>query len=107
YEYPAPTITSPVSGDTLNTNTPTITGTALPGSEVEVTIGAQTLNATTNEDGEWSVVAAPLPDGVYVISAQEGESATAWASNVRIAYPVPTITSPVPGTTLSTQTPTF
>jgi hypothetical protein len=62
----ASTITSP--GATADT-TPTISGTGEPGASVVVTVDGQTLAATVDASGVWSVdVPVSLDDGTYPVS---------------------------------------
>ena len=63
---PTVTITGGASVDTWDT-TPTISGTtdATPGLTLTVSIGSQSLPATVQSDGSWSVTAAALGAGTY------------------------------------------
>ncbi|WP_051265817.1 Ig-like domain-containing protein [Nakamurella lactea] len=67
----APVITSPTDGATTDDTTPDISGTAEPGSEVEVFIDGYPIGTVTADDqGGWTLtVPEPLPDGDYEISA--------------------------------------
>ncbi len=68
----APTVISIIGGASRSTNdaTPMIAGTtdANDGREITVTVGTQTLTASAFF-GTWSVVAAHLADGIYVVNA--------------------------------------
>ncbi|MBK5333253.1 MAG: DUF3494 domain-containing protein, partial [Ilumatobacteraceae bacterium] len=95
---PAITITG---GATVNTadNTPTISGTTTVDTPatVTVTIGAQTLPATVQSDGTWTVTAASLANAAYTVNAVAtdavGNIGTATQSlTVDITPPVVTIT---------------
>ncbi|MGD9189119.1 MAG: VCBS domain-containing protein, partial [Desulfobacteraceae bacterium] len=64
-------------GDTSD-NTPTITGTAEPGSTITLEVGNVTMTATADADGHWTVTvpeATPLTDGVYTIDGTATDSA--------------------------------
>ncbi len=62
----APTFSSPAEGSFTSDATPTLTGTAEPGTIVRVTVGGTTVCSTvTPASGQWScVVPNPLPDGL-------------------------------------------
>ncbi|MCA9388187.1 hypothetical protein KC644_00315 [Candidatus Berkelbacteria bacterium] len=63
---PPPTITSPTTGQVLTDTTPPITGTGIPGAEIEVTIvkTGEILTTTVLPDGSWSVQPTiALPEG--------------------------------------------
>jgi hypothetical protein len=68
----APTIIAIIGGASRSTNdaTPMIAGTtdANDGRQITVTVGTQTLTAVVSV-GTWSVVAAHLGDGTYVVNA--------------------------------------
>jgi T1SS-143 domain-containing protein len=64
-------------GDTSD-NTPTITGTAEPGSTIMLEVGDVTLTTTADAEGHWTVTvpdATPLSDGVYTIDGTATDSA--------------------------------
>ncbi|MBI5551755.1 MAG: Ig-like domain-containing protein, partial [Desulfobacterales bacterium] len=67
-------------GGLTNDNTPTINGTAEPGSTIIVEVGGVTMATIADADGNWSVTVpdgSPLSDGSYTITAtatnNEGE----------------------------------
>ena len=66
-------ITSPSSGEEVDTATPTISGTATPGAEVVITIdGEEVATVIADDDGNWSYElgdADTLEDGPHTISA--------------------------------------
>ncbi|MGD9224707.1 MAG: Ig-like domain-containing protein, partial [Desulfobacteraceae bacterium] len=58
--------------------TPTITGTAGPGSTIIIEVGDVTLTTSADADGNWSVTipeSTPLPDGGYTITGTATDSA--------------------------------
>jgi hypothetical protein len=66
----APTITAPASGSFTGDPTPTISGTAVPGSTVTVREGSLVVcTATVAADGTWSCDAAVLNDGSHTLTA--------------------------------------
>ncbi|MFC3195979.1 Ig-like domain-containing protein, partial [Marinicella sediminis] len=108
----APVITSPTAGQLTNNNTPTVTGTAEPGSTVTVTgpLG-ETCSVVADINGDWSCDIAPaLADGTNLLSATAtdpagNESAAATVSiEIDTSAPaapvinVPTNGDPVTGT---------
>ncbi|EKO1001821.1 Ig-like domain repeat protein, partial [Salmonella enterica subsp. enterica] len=74
------TTDSGVKGDyTTNVAMPTLTGTAEPGSAIQLIIKADIYTTTANAEGQWSVTLSDsLPDGNYLYSV----SATDIAGNV-------------------------
>ncbi len=68
-------INGPASGALLNNNMPTITGTAVPGAQVVISIevgGTPTTLGTVTADasGNWTLpLTSPLADGPYVVTA--------------------------------------
>ncbi|MEN7527081.1 Ig-like domain-containing protein [Cupriavidus sp. DL-D2] len=78
------------SGDSTNDTTPLLSGTAEPGSIVEISNGSAVLGtATADEDGNWTFTpTVPLTDGVYTLTA----TATDAAGNTGAASPAFTLT---------------
>jgi large repetitive protein len=110
----APVITTPAEGSRTNDNTPTISGTAEPGSTVTVTENGTTLcTATANASGNWSCVpGTPLADGPHAIVATAANSVgTGPASPVRnftvdtTAPAIPVINTPTEGSRTTDTTP--
>ncbi len=113
----APVIFIPEAGSTTNNNTPTISGTAEPGSTANVSeTGNPVCAATADGAGTWSCVpGTALSDGPHTISA----TATDAAGNVSPAStPVsfvvdttppapPVVNAPPAGGTTNDDTPTF
>jgi large repetitive protein len=120
----APVITSPAAGSTTDDNTPTITGTAEPGSTVTVSEGGNPI-CTAQADpvtGAWSCEpATPLADGPHTITATAtdpagNESGPSPARTFTVDTTVPgdttppeppVITSPAAGSTTGDNTPTI
>ena len=112
---PAVSITSPVSGATVSTRTPTLAGAASAGagdlSQVSVRVYAgsaasgtplQTLSATAS-GGAWSANPSPLADGVYTIEAQQsdthGNVGTSAPRTFSVDATAPAVTLTTPGET--------
>lgn len=60
------------TGSPANDNTPTVSGTAEPGSTVTVMVNGNTVGTTTaNGSGNWTfTLTTPLPDGTHTFSAK-------------------------------------
>ncbi|MBA8793277.1 hypothetical protein FHX74_000871 [Friedmanniella endophytica] len=84
----APVIVTPPTGAVLGTATPTITGTGEPAATVTVKDGSRTLGtAVVNDQGNWSLVSAPLAEGQHVLTATQTDRAGN-PSSVSSAHPV-------------------
>ncbi len=71
---PAPVITGPSSSVVLSDATPTISGTALPGSAVVVREGEVVIcRAVADSSGAWSCDASMLSDGVHSLTASASD----------------------------------
>ncbi|MDY7225554.1 Ig-like domain-containing protein [Hyalangium rubrum] len=115
----APTITGPTPNQVLTDNTPTITGTAEPGSTVTVYIDGSTTPACTavaNSSGVWSCdVGTPLPEGPHTVTATATDGAgntspptSAVPFTIDTSLPsTPVITGPTPNQVLTDTTPTI
>lgn len=109
----APVITEPGDGDTINDDTPTVTGTGEPGATVTVTVDGEEIGtAVVDEDGNWSVeVPEPLEDGDHVIGAVQTDPAGNVSEEVTVDIVVdttvepPTITAPTDGSSITDDTP--
>jgi MYXO-CTERM domain-containing protein len=112
---PAPIITAPAAGSTVNTPTPTISGTGEAGDAILVTEGGTALCATTvTAAGTWSCTSTPLADGMQVVVATAANGIAPKASSnpdtffVRtLAPPVPVITAPAASSTVNSSTPSI
>ncbi|HYO71397.1 MAG TPA: Ig-like domain-containing protein, partial [Archangium sp.] len=114
---PAPVITAPANGSVTPDNTPTFTGTALPGTTVDVTnpLGMLLCTATTDASGKWSCTSStPLGEGPQTVTAVASDSsgtpskpATTTFTVDTVAPATPVITSPASGATLTIQRPLF
>ncbi|MCL2542910.1 MAG: Ig-like domain-containing protein [Nocardioidaceae bacterium] len=108
-----PVISSPADGSVTNDPTPTITGTAEPGSTVDVTLDGTDLGTVqAAPDGSWSMpVTTTLSDGSHTVSATatdaSGNTSTAATSTFTVDTTVvpPTITSPADGSVTNDTTP--
>jgi hypothetical protein len=59
-------VTSPESGSTVTTSTPTVSGTAAPGAEVSITTtegGEPVCTTVADDSGAWSCTVSKLPEG--------------------------------------------
>ncbi|MBO0877281.1 MAG: hypothetical protein J2P19_28210, partial [Pseudonocardia sp.] len=92
-----PTITSPSNGDTTD-QTPTISGTGLPGATVTVTEGDTTIGtATVGADGTWSMTPSdPLSSGVHTIEATQASGDARSAPSNSVTFTVEDTTAPDP-----------
>lgn len=109
-------ISRPSDGQTVGDDTPTISGLSDPNASIQVSVRdsqgnlLQTLNTTSNAQGEWSIDAMMLAMGSYVVTV----TATDPAGNVAMAGPVTftldatppsvAITSPNDGAVFATNT---
>lgn len=105
----APSVTTPTEGATLNTATPTITGTGEAGATLVVRRGAITVcTVTVPANGVWSCVAPAIPDGAVTITATATDEvgnaspvSPARNFNVDTAAPAaPVITNPAQNATV-------
>ena len=111
-----PNISSPVDGDLLTDNTPSIEGTADLESQIEVYSGASLLcQATTTAGGTWTCVSAELAEGNHNLTAIAKDAvgnSSAVSTVVAVSVdagppPAPQIVSPNADSLLATNTPTF
>ncbi|WP_194409760.1 Ig-like domain-containing protein [Microbacterium cremeum] len=110
-----PVIVSPADGSSVNTTTPTISGTAEADASVEVFVDGASIGTTTADgSGNWSIVPpVPLEEGAHTAVATATDSAgnTSDLSNVvgftvdTTAPAAPVITSPADGSSVDTATP--
>ncbi len=109
----APTLATPPDGSTTTDSTPPFTGTAEPGSSVEVFVDGTSIGTTTaGDDGTYSLTPKrPLDDGphrAYAVATDGAgnESARSNVNGFRVQAPTtPVITSPVDGSITDDQTP--
>lgn len=110
---PAPGISSPSNGATIDSATPDFTGTGEPGAIVTVSSGAQTLcTATVAADGTWSCTSTALANGPYSVSIVQtdthGSVSPAATVNITVAattvLPAPVISNPADGSYLNAVT---
>jgi hypothetical protein len=113
----APVITGPADGGDTNDTTPTITGTAEPGSNIAVTNGGVPVcTAVADASGNWSCDAtAPLSEGNHSLTATATDLAnntspasTPTTITVDTVVPAaPTVSAPASGGNTNDITPTF
>jgi uncharacterized repeat protein (TIGR01451 family) len=114
---PTPVITAPANGSITNDNTPTYTGTALPGTTVTVRNSGGTVlcTATTDASGNWSCTGTtPLGQGPHTVNAVATDSAGNPSQPASTTFTVdtvapnpPVITYPTSGAILTIQRPLF
>ncbi|WP_051485426.1 Ig-like domain-containing protein [Nocardioides sp. J54] len=115
-EVEPPVILTPADGEVTADDTPTVTGTAEPGSEVVVTIGDVELTTTADPvTGAWEVTVPDgqaLPDGEHTVSAvatdpasNTSEPATSQLIVDTTAPDAPVISTPADGSTTADPTP--
>ena len=100
----APVITSPADGATINTGTPTISGTAEADSTVELfdTDGTTSLGtATVDASGNWSITTTTLANGAHSLTVKATDAAgntstTSTAINITVDIPAPTVNALYP-----------
>ncbi|MEO5710597.1 MAG: polysaccharide deacetylase family protein [Nocardioidaceae bacterium] len=112
---PAVTITAPAEGATVATATPSVTGTAGTATDdgpVAVTVRdpdsalIASRVVAVGAGGTWAVALAALPDGAYVVTAEQTDAAgnlgTSGARHFSVdtVAPAVTLTSPAPGSAL-------
>jgi large repetitive protein len=109
---PAPVLNTPTDGSTLTDPTPTFTGTAMPGAQVDILVDGNPIGTTAaNGAGNFSFTpGTPIPSGDHQASARARVSgATSVPSNVNdftILGP-PVLDEPADGTVTNDTTPTF
>jgi len=112
----APVVTTPANGSTVNTTTPTFSGTAEANSKVRLYVDGVLVDSTTaNGSGAWSKVSATLAQGSHTIKATAVDAAgnVSGFSNTNtftvdtVAPNAPVVTAPANGSTVATTTPTF
>ncbi|MBN1206591.1 MAG: adhesin, partial [Myxococcaceae bacterium] len=114
---PAPVVTTPADGSTINDNTPTYTGTAEAGSTVTVIVDGTVVGTTTADGaGAWSLTpATALADGPHTVKAAATDTVgnTSPESNTNTftvdttAPAAPVVTAPADGSTIGDNTPTY
>lgn len=74
-DQPGPAITTPTEGEDTTDTTPLITGTAVPGLDVEVFIdGVSIGTVTTLPDGTWSIIAPTQTLATHEVTATQTNS---------------------------------
>ncbi|MGZ4457674.1 MAG: polysaccharide deacetylase family protein [Nocardioidaceae bacterium] len=120
---PAPVVTKPANGSSVNVAAPDISGTAgnAPGDAATVGVkiytgttatgtAQQTLTANVGTDGSWTVTPGNLTAGTYTVQATQTDSSgntgtsPAVTFSVDLTAPRPTITAPVNNSTVNTVT---
>jgi hypothetical protein len=113
----APVVLTPANGSVTADNTPTVTGTAVPGSTITISIDGSPLGTTTTADvdGNWSLVAPVLADGSHTVNAVAADAVgnTSPASNTNTftvdttAPAAPAVLTPANGSATADNTPTI
>ena len=128
---PEVAVTSPATGSSVTTPTPTIQGTAgtASGDDASVSVRlysgstaggtpAQTVPATVGTDGSWSVDASAMADGTWTVQASQGDDAgnvgtsdpvtfTVDTTPADISAPEVAVTAPAADATVDDATPTI
>lgn len=116
---PAVALVTPIDGNSLNDATPTISGTAEADAMITITIAdaagntVETLMATADNNGDWSVDASALAEGSYTATAtatdSAGNSATSNTNGFTIDLTAPAlaVTSPVDMSSINDDTPSL
>ncbi|HEU4322772.1 MAG TPA: Ig-like domain-containing protein [Roseiflexaceae bacterium] len=100
----APVVLTPANGLVTTNNQPPVTGTAEPGSTVEVVIDGTSIGTTTADgSGNWSLTPTALPDGAHTVKATTSDAAgnTSPDSNTNSF----TVDTQAPDTTLTATPP--
>ena len=104
-----PTITSPTDGEAVSTLA--ISGTATPGSLVNIYIDDALIIGINATAGDWSFNSSTYPDGVHrlKVTATDGSGTSDFSPEVTFYLysslpPAPTITSPTAGAIVGTTT---
>lgn len=100
-------ITDPADGDTLGDDTPTISGTGVPNSDVTIVIDAgtadeQTATVTADADGNWSYDADTLDEGEHTVDVSSGSQSDSATFTVDLTPPGVTIDQPADGSAINT-----
>ncbi|MBR7743715.1 hypothetical protein KC207_10480 [Phycicoccus sp. BSK3Z-2] len=111
----APVIALPADGSTVTDPTPTVSGTAEPGSTVTVLVDGEPVGTTTaSGSGSWTFpLTTPLVDGPHTASATATDAvgnvspATTNAFVVDTSAATPVVTSPEDGSSTNDTTPTI
>jgi hypothetical protein len=114
---PVTTVTAPTTGGTVMTGTPVISGTGEPGSTVTILIdGMEVGTVVVGQDGMWTFTpTTPLGEGEHTIVVvgkdEAGNSLELPGIVITVEEPgeapMVGITSPAPGMTVTTATPTI
>ncbi|MFC0197083.1 Ig-like domain-containing protein [Microbacterium arthrosphaerae] len=111
----APVVVAPANGSTTADSTPTISGTAVPGSTVTVRIDGSAIAPTATADGSGNWMTAPtLADGSHTVNAVAADAVgnTSPVSNTNTftvdttAPAAPVVVTPADGSTTADDTPT-
>ncbi len=88
----APVISSPANGATLENNTPTLSGTAQPGSTVTLTVDGSVAGTTpVDAAGTWSFTpASALADGPHTVTATASDVGGTSAASAPVSFTVAT-----------------
>ena len=109
----APNVTAPVEGSTTSNQTPTLAGTAEPGSTVTVKDGPTTIcTVVADASGNWNCTSTPLTNGTHTLTTTAtdpaGNTSPADTQTVTINNSVAAvINAPTVGQPVSDTTPTI
>jgi hypothetical protein len=109
-----PVISSPATGDNLGDATPVVSGTAEPGSTVDVFDGATLIcSGAADVNGDWNCTpSTPLSEGDHTLTARatdaysnESNPSDDVVVTIDLTSPAAAISGPVDGSTIATHTP--
>ena len=108
----APVLNAPADGSTTTDTTPTFTGTAYPGAEVDILVDGNPIGTTTaNSGGNFSFTpASPLGSGFHNATARQttdGGTSPESSANGFTVFGPPVLDQPADGTVTNDTTPTF
>ncbi|WP_139166320.1 Ig-like domain-containing protein [Curtobacterium sp. UNCCL20] len=88
-----PSITGPSNGSQVNDRSPTVTGTAEPGSSITVTLAGAGVVCIAKADsrGEWTCTLSALEDGRYTIEATASDGAGNESEPARTTFVLDTV----------------
>lgn len=105
-------ITAPADGSQIATDTPTITGTTAPDTDVDIIVdGMNVATVTSDANGDWEYTSGQLSEGDHTVEARASDNGLPASDSVTFGVDVtgPTISidSPNDGDTLAQTFPTI